>query len=169
MIAGALLAGCRAGKSEDTGPQEPTPIVAAELWETAADDPLPDHRPEGATCLQGSWYSEATGLEIDTTTCDYLNLSQPLLLDLEEGEPLTVLAWHQVLLPGDDGEGVGHMALLIDGRVAWELEVPIPAESTVYLDEVPAPADAAAGATVHLHLHNHGDNTWQLSEVTALR
>ena len=174
------LGGCRsADTAEDTAPPEPVPLVDAEVWSALplADDPLPTHQPAEVSCVEQSWFPEYTGLEIDTTGCNYLSLTQPLLLEVSAGEPLSLLAWHQTLISDEDtgldtaeqGAIYGHMALLIDGIIAWEIEVPIPASAGLYEITVDAPADAPRGAPVVLHLHNHGYNTWQFAEATVLR
>jgi len=173
-----LLGGCRPQTAaEDTAPLEPLSLVAAELWAPLAldEDPLPTHQPAEISCIEQSWFPEYEGLEIDTTGCNYLSLTQPLVLALTKGEPLSLLAWHQTLIAdeGDDSETgetiTGHMALLIDGAMVWEIEVPIPADAGLYEVTVEAPADAPQGAPTILHLHNHGYNTWQFAELTALR
>lgn len=170
MLTALLLLGCRpSGDPQDSGPPQPVPLVDAALWQPAdaAADPLADHRPDEVSCAPQSWYVEYEGLEVDTTSCNYLSLSQPLLIPLSAGEPLEILAWHQSLLASEPAQA--HLAVLIDGAVAWELTVDIPADPSVYEAEVAAPAEAAAGAPVVVHLHNHGGNTWQLNELSALR
>lgn len=119
------------------------------------------------SCAAESWYVEYTGIELDTTDCNYFALTQPLPLAVTAGEPLSLLAWHQTLL--SDDPAVGHMAVLIDGVIAWEITVDIPADPGIYETSFEAPADADEGAPVVLHLHNHGYNTWQFNELTALR
>ena len=165
----ALLLGCRPPLVEDTAPPAPVALVDPAAWVALplTDDPLPDHQPLGASCDDASWYLEYSGLEIDTTACSYLALTQPLPFALAAGEPLSLLAWHQTLV--SEAPAVGHMAVLIDGVIAWEITVDIPAGAGVYESEVRAPVDASAGAPVVLHLHNHGYNTWQFDTLEAFR
>ena len=87
------------GAADDDG--EPLPswhsLVRADAWQPdhAEDDPRPEHRPSQVECEDG-WYPESGGIEIDTGACNYLSLGQPLLVDIEPGDPVHLQLWVRV-------------------------------------------------------------------------
>lgn len=144
------------------------PLIDNAAWVEAAAgaDPLADHAPEGAQCPGSSWYVENDDLEVFTGECDYLALTQPLLLDLRAGEPIEVLGFHTDLFADEPAQG--HLALFVGDDLLFDYTVDIPAEAAVYTETVSAPRALDAGETVLFHLHNHGANTWQLVGVEAV-
>lgn len=114
-------------------------------------------------CGEQDWHVELDGLEIETTRCNYAALEQPLLADLAQGDRLRVRVWWQTLVSPEPVEG--HLALFVDGRLAWEERVAVPGPADARELEFASPVSAPAGATVAFHLHNHGSNTWNLNEL----
>ena len=55
-----------------------------------------------------------------------------------------------------------HLALAIDGEVAWEAHVPSPAAGAIVEDEIEIEREVPAGAELQLHVHNHGANSYDL-------
>lgn len=137
------------------------------LWEDVdpADDPLPDHRPEMVVCGLAAWYyePESAALEIDTNVCNYLEVGQPSLVAVEQGQTMQVILYHFDLVALEPA--TAHVAILLDGQVLWEREIAIPGEADVYVEEFESPISAELGSPVVLHLHNHGQNTWRLQEL----
>lgn len=155
------LGGCGGGPGPgDTGVEGP--LLDWEGWAPvdAADDPFADHRPDPIDCPASAITLEGAALEVDTGACDWAALTRPLKGPLVAGEPLEWIFWHAWLTAEAPAEA--HLALAIDGVVAGEWFVPIPADPTAWTEAFEAPADAPAGAPVVLHLHNHGANTWNL-------
>jgi hypothetical protein len=140
-----------------------TPLVNGAAWLPSEADPVPDHRPEGATCAATGWQEELGGIEIDTGPCPYAVFEQPLLVDLPAGAPIDVLAWHSDLVFEPPAEG--HFAIYVAGEPLYDVTVPIPSDADVFSTVVDAPIRLEAGAPVVLHLHNHGTNTWNVNRL----
>ncbi|MEX1363203.1 MAG: hypothetical protein AB1Z98_08760 [Nannocystaceae bacterium] len=147
---------------------EPTwrSLIDHAQWQpsSAAADPRAEHRPDAVECEAG-WYRETGGLEVDTSRCNYLSLTQMLPVELAQGDPVRLGMWWQTLASIDPAEG--HIAVLVDGQLLWEEHVPIPSAADVRSLEFPSPVNAAAGAPITLHLHNHGYNTWHFHDLGA--
>lgn len=151
-----------------TSAAELVPLVDASAW-TPSDlelDPLAAHQPELVICPSSAWDSEAGAVEVRTGECNYWSVEQPLLDAIEVGDPLSVQVWWQSLI--STSPATGHIALLIDGALVWEVEVAIPGASEAREIELPSPIAAAAGSTVTLHLHNHGANSWTFAGLARL-
>jgi len=132
-----------------------------------ADDPLPSHRPDGAHCDDGSWYEEGGNLEVLTDTCSYLELSQPLLLDVHERDTIRIEGFHEALYANPPAQA--HMALIVGDTVLWEYFADIPSDADVFTTTVDPPRAMKAGEPIIVHLHNHGANTWDLVSVDVTR
>jgi hypothetical protein len=164
-----LVAGC-----DPDGPPvcerdaELRPLVFAHAWtETAAaDDPLVDHRSEPTICPHSAWGEELGVFEVSTGRCNYLSVEQPLLEPIAVGDPLRIQLWWQGLIAPEPA--IGHLALLIDGELIWELEVEIPGLADARSIVFASPIAADRGASVIFHLHNHGANSWTLAELARL-
>ena len=175
FVASLLASACTTsepGEDMDMGvvtPEEPTwrTLIDHTQWQVqnADADPEADHRPSSVECM-GGWYEELGGLEVDTSLCNYLSLEQPLMADLEQGDPVRLRMWWASLASVDPAEG--HIAVFIDGMPLWEERVAIPGPAEARSLEFESPISAPAGATLTLHLHNHGYNTWNFHELTAL-
>ena len=174
----ALLSACAAPsadagdtsatETEESGDGEWVSLIDHLVWEQivdAADDPLADHRPETINCGVGGWYLEMSTIEVATDACNYLAVTQPSLLALEEGQPMQVIFYHFDLLAPEPA--LGHVAILVDGQVVWEKEIEIPGDANVFVEEFASPVTAELGSPVVFHLHNHGQNTWRLQDLLA--
>jgi hypothetical protein len=147
---------------------EPRPLVYAQDWTTTApaEDPLTEHRPAETFCPPSAWAEEFGTLEVSTTTCNYFSVEQPLAEPIEIGDELRVQVWWQSLIATQPA--TGHLALLIDGTLVWEVHVEIPGASDARSIRFASPVAAEPGATVTFHLHNHGANSWTLAEFATL-
>ncbi|WP_428264003.1 hypothetical protein [Haliangium sp.] len=145
------------------------PLIDAAMWEETptARDPLAEHRATTVPCDHDAWRVEGAGLEVETTSCGYLSLDQPLVEQVLAGDLVRVNVWWQTL--ASEAPALGHLAVLIDGEVVWEEHVDIPGEADARLVEVRAERDFAPGATITFHLHNHGYNTWNLGAIEVSR
>ena len=157
---GLLLSAC------PSEPREEADLVSATAWDILddADDPFPTHAAEAKRrCYSG--FGEYLGLlDIDTNQCGYVSAAQPTLDDVFAGDEIEILAWHQALA-STDPDAQGHMALVLDGELLWELVVDIPASAAIHEVHVPMDRDIPAGSEIVVHVHNHGGNTWRLSHV----
>ncbi|MFB6265317.1 MAG: hypothetical protein ABEL76_17085 [Bradymonadaceae bacterium] len=155
------------GSDEDTGTAG-TRLISHASWSrtSASDDPLASHRPETVDCpddasgreqLQGD-----ASLAVKTDQCNYYSGQQSLLAPIEKGDRLRARLFHFDLT--SDRTAEAHVAILLDGAVAWEKRLTIPADGKVDSDVlVPswkASSSFDTGATVTFHLHNHGSNQW---------
>lgn len=152
-----LAAGCAEDPPEPAGP---VALIAADAWEIGGDDdPFVDHRPADARCDAGA-VVEGSTLEVDTGACAWLWATQPARGAVGPGAPLEFVFWHGWLDAPEPAEA--HVAVTIDGRLAWETFVPVPSEPVAYTEHFDSPVAASAGAPIGLHLHNHGANTWNV-------
>ena len=144
-------------------------LVDVNQWveQSVMEDSLAAHRPETVECPGNSWYNEDGALEVETGYCNYLSLAQPSLVDIAAGDTLHLVLWHGDLV--FDEPASAHVAVSIDGQLAWEAAVDIPAEAGIFDARVELPFDAPAGSKVEYHLHNHGFNTWTLLELERER
>ena len=139
-------------------------LVEIEVWNIVDEstDPLASHRPETVDCPEGTWFAELGTLEVQTGVCNYFSATQPMAVDLEEGDHVHGLFWHNAL-SGEGGEG--HIALLIDERIIWQQTVMTPAQPELFNFRWEVDEPIPAGAAVTLHLHNHGYNTWTFFSI----
>ncbi|MCA9688637.1 MAG: hypothetical protein KC636_03460 [Myxococcales bacterium] len=177
-VVGLALAACSAGPGEGAtgpaeGPRERASLIRADAWAPAegADDPLAEHRPDGASCPVSAATVEAGGFEIQTELCSYASFSQPSLVDVRPGDQLVISAFHSELSALEPA--TAHFAVLLDGAILWEQTVDIPAypefaAARPYTVTVDASAEAPVGAPVVVHLHNHGANQWRLVVVDRI-
>jgi hypothetical protein len=158
-----LLGACDLDGESETAQDERTSSVDLadpDAWlATAAElDPLPEHRPDLVICPTAAYGVEFGVLEVDTGQCNYLSVSQPLAHAIAPGDPLRVTVWWQTLIADEPAEG--HLALLVDDELLWEVHVAIPGEADSRQIEFVSPIAAEAGDVLTFHLHNHGYNSW---------
>ena len=101
-------------------------------WTRVTDesvDVFADLRPADAVCDDAGYVYDPyyQAIEIYTEVCDYLTLQQPTLVDLEPGDMVSVLGYHDVLSAPDPAQG--YLGLAIAGELEWELSVPIPSDA----------------------------------------
>ena len=123
-------------------------------------DPLIDHQPEQIDCSPASFRIESEQLEVETDLCNYALIDFPLLQNVPKGAPADLLLLHTGLWAEEPAEA--HAAMLINGTIFWEVEVPIPSSAEFFFFEGTFPVDAEEGDTIQLHVHNHGANDWRL-------
>lgn len=147
---------------------EPTRWVEAD----ADADPFAD-RPDTIDCSPLSWSVEnlaAPSLEIDSTDCDYLALTQPMVEDVRVGEEVEVRLWHNDLIAPE--AAVTHVAVAFDGVTQWEVRLDIPVgqvrEAALIVDTFEATEEIPVDTEVIFHLHNHGQNSYNLVHVKRL-
>jgi len=144
-------------------------LVAAGAWTDAPpqDDPLSGHQPDAIECDIAGWFVENGELEVNTSRCNYLALTQPSLTAVEPGDVINLQLRHFDLTAPEPASA--HVALLFGDDVVWELDVPIPGAAQVLDVEWTAQGALPEGSPVGLHLHNHGQNTWTLAHVRTRR
>lgn len=140
----------------------PTQIIDPALWTVITPDPIdPD-----VTCGEDALQLEEGLVEVDTTLCGTVTLTQPSLARVREGDALDLFAFHSALSAAEPGEG--HMAIWLDGTLLWEVRPPIPSTELIYLETVTAAALAPAGSEVRLHIANHGGNSWRFVSLERI-
>lgn len=169
MLLAASCGGQPGSGGDDADAGGPVALVDHALWERAPldDDPFADHQPATVECDIAGWFLERGELEMNTGRCNYVWLDQPALTGVMRGDTLSLQLRHFDLTAPEPAEA--HIALLLDGQIAWEQTLPIPHSAEVLNAEWTADRDIAAGATVGWHLHNHGQNTWTLAYIRATR
>ncbi len=137
------------------------PLIAPDSWVSseATSDPLIEHRPESVVCIVRPWQQEGNGIELDTTECNYISITQPLLHSVDKGASLYITLWWNFLINIEPAEG--HIALLVRDEIVWEERVDIPNPPDLREVLLTAPFDMQKNDNVTLHLHNHGSNTWR--------
>ena len=145
-----------------------TALVENGAWQQldAAEDPFAEHRPDVFDCPPEQITLEGSVLEIDTGTCNYASLTQPLLTEVQPCDTLQAVITHEALF--DVMPAIAHVAILMDGQLVFDEEIPIPSPSGLLTPTWQVPQGAAAGAPVVFHLHNHGVNTWNLLSVNTV-
>lgn len=160
----------------DSGPPlEPTSILSHDAWSPLPpdQDPMIEHRPEGADCNQivGFKAEEFGGedtLEVNTEYCNYATFSQPSTFPVRKGDTLQLRLWHFKLIPRRNFS-VAHLSLRIGDWTAWDVTLDMPRESELLLHSIRAPRDFPKGTPLYFHLHNHGANTYHLIELSVRR
>ena len=164
--------------SEDAGDggDEPVPpLVSHSLWSQLSEeeDPLATVRPQEVDCPQEAIKTETLdgqmSYAVNMEKCNYLAVSQPSLLAVDEGDGVRARIWHFELTPAIGGESAeAYVAITFDGDLAWETTVPIPSDGQLLTPEWVAERDYPRGTEVSFHLKNHGDNQWNFIELVRL-
>lgn len=159
----------------DPPPPASTELVEVEGWERV-DDPSEDvfgaERPADEICdeVLGILIESLGGtpvLEIDTDSCNYATVSQPSLQALQPGDTVAIEVWHYDLMAAEPGQA--HLALAIDGEVAWEEYVAVPSAAALVEAEIMIDREVPAGTALQFHVHNHGANTYDLALLEIVR
>jgi len=140
-----------------------TPLIDHALWVQTADGDggvFADHRPELIECGEAGLYQEDGLLEINTSDCNYLEVVQPSLIAVNPGDTIEASLWYGPLVA--EGIAEAHAAIVIDGEVLWERQIPIPNPGGLAVATITPTRTYPAGVPVLFHLHNHGLNTWTL-------
>jgi hypothetical protein len=137
--------------------------LALEPWfeSMAFLDPVADHRPDDVFCED--WFVEDTYVEVDTDTCSYFSVWQPLRHALGPGTRVVGSFFHDVL--SAETVGSAHAAIYIGDELLWEANRPIPSDTYFEVIDVPIGKHVPRGTVVTLHLHNHGDNTYRFEPL----
>ncbi|MEO1234887.1 MAG: hypothetical protein AAFZ18_38945, partial [Myxococcota bacterium] len=130
------------------------------------EDPLAEHRPAEVDCPPAAWGPEGGGFEVQTGVCNYGAFDQPLPRSLEPGEALAITVWHDFLDAAEPA--TGHVAIWLDDRVVWEVEVSIPAVSASLETVIPIDDRVGVDGRLGFHVRNHGFNSWRLLTVDLL-
>ncbi|NUN15142.1 MAG: hypothetical protein HUU55_16055 [Myxococcales bacterium] len=146
------------------------PLVDPFLWVTVdtAEDPwFTDQITPGAICDEESYGGEITPfgpwLDVDTSFCSYITLTQPLLVPIPKGAQVTARVKHDGI---DLGDGEYQVTLVVgpEMEVIAHWTQAVPSEPAVLLQLWPATRDFAAGEPMTYHIQNHGANRWSLTD-----
>ncbi len=150
-------------------PREAGQFVDHEDWAVTDADPWPDHAPDPIECPELAWSYETQGgepsLEVRTDDCNYLVVEQTSIREALPGDELQFRLWHFDLVQFDPAEA--HIGVQVDGRIVFEVTVPIPSSSEMISEEFAVQQAIPEGSPVVLHLHNHGANTWNMVEMSV--
>jgi hypothetical protein len=158
--------------SGEPPPERPAEtLVLHTQWTAVAPeaDPFAAMRPDGASCLPGSFrfelISNERSLEVRTAQCSYLTVSQPVQTAVQRGDELYIRLVHFQLTAPANAEV--YMAVSFDDCIIWEARRRIPAPSELIIERFASPIDVPEGAPVYFHLQNHGANSYHLIEVSV--
>lgn len=159
----AFLAACSGPQklgSESVADSGPLGALLDPLdWQPVA----PGLGPDGGAldCNQAGIRVEEDVLELDTGACSTLIATQPLLSDLSQDEPLSLLAWHTALAAPEPA--MGSMKLFLGDSLLWSVQRPIPAPPDVYPVEHLRAPELPAGTPIYVLVRNHGANNWRFA------
>ncbi len=146
--------------------QKPTEkaLVTPNEWSivSATEDPFGRHE-KTSICPSGSYGEENGYFEVETDKCNYLTVTQPALIALDEGETLNLVLWHLPL--GGTGVAEAYVAIQIHNRVIWEKAITLPSRALVYQESVLITEPTSTGDPVYFHVRNHGTNSWRLLSI----
>ena len=146
------------------------PLVNGDDWVVVEpdEDPFRGLSPGLEECRGRSHQEEYGGVEIDTSDCKHITLSQPISDEISRGDRLRLVGWHSQLYDPSTQSALGHMALSIGSNTIWGIERQIPGPPTSWDTTVTAPVDVEPGTLVFLHVRNHGGNSWNLYSLTRI-
>jgi len=162
------------------GDPEPAPVptspslVELEAWErvdAVDEDAFGAERPADLVCdevlgIGTETFGGEAVLELSTDFCNYATLRQPSLRALAAGDTVAIRVWHYDLTAPAPAQA--HLALAIDGEVAWEHFVPTPAVGAFVDGEIAIDRDLPEGTELQFHVHNHGDNSYALLSIEVV-
>ncbi len=169
-VASIALVGCSSkvdSASVDSAPQEAVVreglVLAHDGWllADAAIDPFPPTEP--VDCPAVAFGAENGFFELETDYCAWATFHQTTRLDVSEGDPLRVVAWHLDLWAPEPY--TARLVLRLGNEDVWNAEFEVPGEEDVTELEFPAPSDLPAGSDAFFHVANHGVNSWRLGDL----
>lgn len=140
-------------------------LARGDAWSLApvSEDPYSDQRGARERCTETDFGVEYGGLEVSTIYCDYITLTQPILVGLDEGDHIEVVLWHSPLVSEEPSTGAIALALgdveLGDVEL-WSTPLSIPSDAQSWTIELRAPLSVNAGAPLYFHVRNHGANAY---------
>lgn len=165
-----ILSGCSSSSPQvaDGGRVAPVVVWAApSAWTlvTPEDDPFAGLRGARVRCGPRDFLVEEGVAEINTKTCGFATLVQPVMTGVALGAELRFSIWWQTL--ASDEPATAHVVLAVSGgQTLWSTEVQIPSPPDARDIRVCVPASIAAGALLYFHVENHGYNSWRIGPVT---
>jgi hypothetical protein len=167
---GALLAASCSHTPREHAAAAREPLVTLEGWSSVApsDDPYVAAAGGAPTCVTPTFRVEEAQawVEIDTTLCNWVTLSQPTLAAVEPGDLLEIDFSHYDLDAATPA--TAELRLRFDDCEAWSSSIPIPGPAQVHEEQFRSPCRLTSGGVVLFHLHNHGQNTYQLKDLSRL-
>jgi hypothetical protein len=137
-------------------------------WEQVSRAETPFATEGEADFCDSTGFGEDHGtFELETGLCPALDVQQPSLVAVSQGDGIHVIAYH-LQLASPDGSGEAHMAIALGDHVVWEEYIAIPSPATPYDVVVTSPVDAPVGTPLTLHIHNHGYNSYNLQSLTLV-
>lgn len=156
------------GRSPPPDPPASPSLVERADWERVdeiGEDVFGAERPEDLVCdellgIGTEVFGSEEVLELNTDFCNYVTLRQDSLQPLQPGDAVAIRMYHYELTAPAPAQA--HLALAIDGQLAWEQHVPSPAEGAFVEGEIAIDRALPAGTELQLHVHNHGANSYAL-------
>jgi len=144
-------------------------LVRGDGWRLVepARDPYWAQAEGRVPCREVDFGEEYGGVELSTSYCGYITLSQALLHAVHEGELLELSAWHSPLISAEPAEGL--IALGLGGETLWSKRLVIPAEAESWTLELRLERGIEAGEPVLFHVSNHGANSYTFYRLRVAR
>jgi len=149
-----------------------TPLVHAARWEAIApgDDPIADSALNAADqCTDEALTVEITDdglyLDLDTTDCDWLTVTQTTIAPLQAGDTMRVWAFRWPNLVAE-GKGLLRLSAGNPPVTLWEHQPDLPQDrSELYYEDVTMTRGVPTGTPLYWHVSNHGQNVWSLVNI----
>ena len=148
------------------------PLIHASRWEIVAveDDVIRDPALDPARqCPPEAMTVEVTDdglyLDVDTTDCGWLTLTQTSLLSLLPGDILRIWGFRW---PNVTAEGLGRFTVAAGDppTLLWEVRPELPQErSELFYEDISVPRSIPAGTPLYWHVSNHGQNVWSMVQL----
>lgn len=146
-----------------------THLVHAARWEAleVSDDPVAAANLSAETqCSTSALTVELTDdglyLDLDTSECSWLTVTQTSLVPLQKGDTLRVWAFRWPMVVAE-GEALLSLSAGDPPLTLWEARPLLPQErSELYYDDIYIQSAIPSGTPLYWHVANHGQNVWSL-------
>ena len=122
---------------------------------------------ETMVCDQQDWMAEASGVEVNTSFCNYATLTQPSLVALNAGDTVRITLWWQTLMSNEPADGF--LSIMLGDELLYEETINIPGDADARTIDVTLIAPAPAATPILFHVDNHGTNSWTLGTLRYVR
>ena len=126
-------------------------------------DPYEPLREGRTRCGVTDMGEEYGGIEISTTRCGHMTLTQPILSDLQAGDLLEIVVWHSPLVSETPAQGL--MSVDLEEVTLWSETLLIPNVARSWTLTLEVTESFARGASMFFHVQNHGTNAYTLLSV----
>lgn len=140
-------------------------LVAGSEWSITPPelDPYEPSREGRTRCGVTDMGEEYGGIEISTTHCGHMTLTQPIRSDLQAGDLLEIVVWHSPLVSDTPAQGL--ISVDLEEVTLWSETLLIPNVARSWTLTLEVTESFAREAPLLFHVHNHGTNAYTLLSV----